>query len=472
MEIRRVELPDMLQARERRALRQRELLARYPETLICFTMNIAGPVKNSDPIRNAWEEGLRQLRTQLRMAGLVADHGERSVAFTGNEAFLSVPAPALQVKQLMVELEEEHPLGRLFDIDVLRADGSKVERQEVNRPPRRCLICGEPAAVCASRRLHSVETLQKATGETIDRFFAGKFADHIAELATKALLYEVAVTPKPGLVDRYGSGAHRDMDFYTFLSSTAALTPHFREMVRTGIQSAEEKAGITFQKLQFRGKMAESAMRSATAGVNTHKGAIFSVGVLCGALGRLYGQRREISPDNAFAESAALVRESFEEFTRGDRPSGGTVGDRLFREYGITGVRGEAAEGFPSVRRIGLPILKNTLREGRSPDEAGYTALLHLIATVTDTNLIARSDYEVQKQIQQGLRDWLKTHDTVPPALAQTIDQIFTRRNLSPGGCADLLAVSWMMYFLEQEPAFSGDGAPSGEQDAIIPPIF
>lgn len=451
MKIQKVELADILDAREQRVLRQKKLLSRYSQTLICFTMNIAGPIKNTDLILKAWREGLKQLQVQLHMTGFKVEHMEEYILFTGNEAFISAQASPLQVKELTVELEEQHPLGRLFDIDVLRADGSKVEREEVNSQPRTCLICGEPASVCASRRIHTVETLQKATDKKIEHFFSEKFADKIAELAIKALLYEVSITPKPGLVDRINNGAHRDMDFYTFLSSITTLAPYFRDMVQAGMQSADHSGEATFKKLQFYGKAAESAMRSSTADINTHKGAIFSIGIICGALGRLYGQQKELSSDGVFAESSNIAKAQLEQFTQDKGQACDTVGCRLFRAYGITGVRGEAAEGFPSVRKIGLPVLKKTLEENRSCDEAGYMALLYLIANVTDTNLIARSDYETQQRIRKGLDDWLKADNRISLDQVKAMDQLFIQHNLSPGGCADLLAVSWMMYFLEQE---------------------
>ena len=109
----------------------------------------------------------------------------------------------------------------------------------------------------------------------------------IARLACQALLYEVATTPKPGLVDRANSGSHRDMDFFTFQASAAALWPYFARCAEIGMDTHSLPPEETFSRLRTPGKLAEGDMLRATAGVNTHKGAIFSMGILCGALGRL-----------------------------------------------------------------------------------------------------------------------------------------------------------------------------------------
>ena len=101
------------------------------------------------------------------------------------------------------------------------------------------------------------------------------------------LNYEVTTTPKPGLVDRRNSGSHRDMDVFTFIDSAAALYPYFEACARTGRETAEQPAPETFAALRPLGCEAEGEMLDATGGVNTHKGAVFSVGIVCAALGRL-----------------------------------------------------------------------------------------------------------------------------------------------------------------------------------------
>ena len=139
-EIMEVSLAEMLDAREQRAERQRMLLSAYGKTMVCFTMNIAGPVKDSALIRGGFAQGKRLLRQQLRAAGISPVYFEEKQDKTGSEAIFLVDADPLAVKAITVDIEDELPMGRLFDMDVLRPDGEKVDREELDREGRKCLI--------------------------------------------------------------------------------------------------------------------------------------------------------------------------------------------------------------------------------------------------------------------------------------------------------------------------------------------
>ena len=439
MEEREVTLPEVLEARENRAARQQDLLSEYGMPLVSFTMNIAGPVKNSARIRRGFLLGERLLHGQFARARAACVHEERIDTPTGCEGLYVVDTGAARLKRLTEEVEEYGELGRLFDMDVLSPEGVKLDRAVA----RRCLICGGDAKACASRRIHTVAELRERTREILDAALSRHDAETVAGLACRALLYEVCVTPKPGLVDRDNSGSHRDMDIYTFLRSTSALWPYFADCARTGQRTAARPARETFDALRLRGKVAEIEMLSATGGVNTHKGAIFSMGLLCGALGRLDRERWRI-PEAVLSEAANMARGVSERDFSG---STHTAGERLYREYGVTGVRGEAEAGFPAVLEYGLPVLEAGLAAGKSPDEAGGAALLSILLHTADTNLLARGGMETCKALVADLR-------TLSGADADTLralDRDFTRRNLSPGGSADLLSLCWMLHFLRGE---------------------
>lgn len=452
MELWQVSLADMLDAREARAARQRELLKEFQSTLVSFTMNIPGPVKNSELIRKGYLEGLKLLRMQLEYADIPILHQEERRGLTGNEALFVVDAPALTVKMLTCEIEEADALGRLFDLDVLGPDGAKRERKDAGLEPRTCLICGSPAAVCASRRAHTLEKLQTRTTQILQEHFQRQFADTVSGLAVRSLLYELAVTPKPGLVDRCNSGSHQDMDFYTFLRSAAALQPWFRKMVLSGARFAGAEAAGAFRAINHTGKRAELSMLTVTGGVNTHKGAIFSLGLLCSAAGRLYGRGEALSPDSLLDECTVLSRDAYRShcvLAKTAVPK--TAGARFFQSDGIAGVWGEAAAGFPLVRSIGLPLLKELLPAGHSPDDAGGIVLLHLMAYAEDTCLIARAGQACWKELRERLRREL-TEDPRPGVEKRALmDAEFIQNNWSSGGSADLLAMSWLLLFLEEE---------------------
>lgn len=152
-----VELPAMLDAREARARRQAGVHATHPDAvLVSFCLNIPGPVKTNDLLRRLFDEGCAEIVKQLNDLDTVCLSHEEVHAPTGDEALLAVTgAEAAAIKSAMTTLEESHPLGRLFDIDVLAADGVKLSRST----PRRCLLCGRQAQDCARSRRHSVKEL-------------------------------------------------------------------------------------------------------------------------------------------------------------------------------------------------------------------------------------------------------------------------------------------------------------------------
>ena len=195
-----ITLEPVLRARDRRVQRQQALHRRYGGTLLSFTMNIAGPVKDTPLVRLAFRAGLAALDRDL--GALV--HRESVAAPTGPEALLVYHRPAGAVKDLCLRLEEQAPVGRLYDLDVLSPGGEKLSRPQ----SRRCLICGGPVTVCSRSRAHGLAAIRAKT-ENILRDFAVR---HLAQLARQALEDEVCLTPKPGLVDRRNTGAHDDMD--------------------------------------------------------------------------------------------------------------------------------------------------------------------------------------------------------------------------------------------------------------------
>lgn len=276
---------------------------------------------------------------------------------TGSEALLVLNADPAEIKRKTVTMEDGHPLGRLFDMDVLDADGLSLSRTDLDAAQRTCLICGRSAKVCGRSRAHSLEQLRNRIGQLLDGYFKNKFADDCQSAALRAMLSEVFATPKPGLVDRNNSGSHTDMDFFTFVDSAAALPPHFRRMFLAGWDNASESPAERFARLRALGQDAESAMFTATRGVNTHKGLIFSLGLLSGALGIWRHDHPDQPVDSAalLDLSAHMARCSLDDF---DRSGDDTNGLRCYRLHHLKGIRGEAAQGFPAVAQTGLPTLR------------------------------------------------------------------------------------------------------------------
>lgn len=154
-----VSLTEMLDAREKRCMLQKHLLNTCQTPLICLTLNIPGPVKVLPGVPKTFDTACSRIRAALKASAVNILHTEIIKEKTGYEAFFSADASPELLKELMIPLEDQDRLGRLFDIDVLRLDGQKVSREELSHAPRRCLLCSEPAHVCSRSRRHSVPEL-------------------------------------------------------------------------------------------------------------------------------------------------------------------------------------------------------------------------------------------------------------------------------------------------------------------------
>ncbi len=441
-----VELRDMLEARERRAQRQQALLKRFGRPLVSYTMNIAGPVKNSDLIRRGFALGRELLLGQLELLSSPCIFREELDEPTGCEGLYVVDMRPEALKELTCSLEEDTELGRLFDMDVLTPDGRVLERAE----PRRCLICGRPAKVCARSRAHSIPELQGRTWTLLEESLNRRDAETAASLAVRSLLYEVCITPKPGLVDRANTGSHRDMDVFSFMSSASALWPYFFRCVQIGRKTAAKPAPETLAALRRPGKLAECDMYAAAGGANTHKGAVYSMGLVCGALGRL--DRREWNrPERVLSQASAMAAGTVGRELAGlTEEAARTAGQRLYLLHGITGVRGQAEAGFPSVLAHGLPVLEEGLAQGRSMDETGGGALLALLTHTVDTNMVARGGMDVYRETAAALTRLLADEAYPGREMMERLDRAFIAKNLSPGGSADLLALCCFLHFLRE----------------------
>lgn len=439
---------DILDAREARAERQRQWLCVHEDCcLVSMTMNIAGPVKRTPLIEEGFRAGLELVDNTLTNLALPVLKKEEWLLNTGCEAFRLVQGSAAEVKRAVIGVEESCRFGRLLDIDVLGPEGVPLSRTELGLPGRRCLVCGEAAQVCGRSQRHSYEQLRDVTNGIIRDHITQRGADRVAALACRAMLWEVLVTPKPGLVDRDNCGSHADMDVFTFASSAAAITPYLRNAYLLGSERPDRVELLA--ALRGAGRLAEEEMNRATGNVNTHKGLIYSLGLLCGALGRCEAD----GSVSFFGECGALARLTVEADFGTHTPSRATAGQSLYKAHGIGGIRGEAAEGFPSVRQIALPVLTRLLDDGMCPNDAGAYTLLALLGRVTDTNMIARGGMETAAAAKATAYSLWPDLEGDLPDLSRLceLDGQFIRDNLSPGGCADLLAITFFLYYLSKE---------------------
>lgn len=439
-----VSLSDILQAREERVRLQSDISMRFKCPIISFTMNIAGPRKNSPLVSRAFNLGLDELDKLIPEEKIIYKHIDPQMT-TGPIAIYAIDEEAEPLKSICVKIEEATALGRLFDMDVIDTSFKKLTRPV----ERGCIVCGTAGRYCAASRAHSADVVAAKMNEImIDELFLHD-SRFIADLVRKSLIDEVYTTPKPGLVDRRNNGSHNDMTIETFEASANSLLDYFKECVTIGRNTALIAYYDSFVLLREAGISAEDCMYNATGGVNTHKGAIFSFGLLCCAIGRLWTPEIPFSQTNTIlSEAANLAKVAF--VSDLVSPNGETAGERMYLERKSLGIRGEAASGFASVKNIALPIFRQFINDGLSKNDAGVMALIHLIGSIDDSAIYNRGGIEGLEFAKSYARGIIENRMMLNVYEIEKMDEVFIQRNLSAGGSADLLAVTYFLYELEK----------------------
>ena len=292
---------------------------------------------------------------------------------------------------------------------------------------------------------------------------SGLNAKTIAALAHAAVLMEAGASPKPGLVCPDHNGAHKDMDYPLFVVSADSLRPYFEECAAVGLERCRVAPETVFPLLRAAGVRAEKAMFAATSGVNTHKGMIFSMGLMAAGVGRIHGRGEAVFPEAVAKEAASFVKgivardlEPLKERLPDRRL---TAGEKLYLEHGIPGIRQEAEDGYPSA--LGAFSLLRQSLESMPLEQALPNALLFLMAATDDTNIVWRGGMDGLVYARKAAREALEAGGMATETGARLVFAMrdeFARRNLSPGGSADLLALAAFFLLLRQRE----EGKPCG----------
>jgi triphosphoribosyl-dephospho-CoA synthase len=280
----------------------------------------------------------------------------------------------------------------------------------------------------------------------------GEKLERIAALALEAMLFEVSATPKPGLVDRANNGAHHDMDFFTFMASAAALHTCFDRLANAGYAHRNEPVGQMLPILRSIGGEEERKMFSFTHGVNTHKGMIFSLGLLSAVAGWAL-DKPSCSAENLCALTGEMCRGICDEFRDVRSKENLTKGERVFLAYGILGARGEVEGGYQSVIVHSLPLYRALRSTCKELNVCLVQTLLCLVAHTMDSNIVSRHDLPAAEYAQEAAKEVLAKGGFFTQEgrnATYALDEDFTERNISPGGCADLLAVTHFLYAYEE----------------------
>ena len=273
----------------------------------------------------------------------------------------------------------------------------------------------------------------------------------VGQYLTQAILLEVSTHPKPGLVTRLSNGAHKDMSIFTFMMSSAVLSKAFNDLQDIG-QAHRGTLVELFCKLRSYGVGAEAELLRVTKGVNTQRGILFAGGIVSAVSG--YAMNMGLSRDALMPlikeMAAGLVARELKNLDHAAM----TAGEKLYYKYGITGIRGEVENGFPSVVNYGLPALEDAFDKGATINDALVHALISLMTVVEDSNVIWRTDYDTLLEVQRIAKNILSLGSVFTEkgrmAIAET-ERYFLQRRISPGGSADLLSVTITLYLLEHK---------------------
>ena len=251
----------------------------------------------------------------------------------------------------------------------------------------------------------------------------------IAHLATDALRAELNTTPKPGLVDRHDSGAHKDMDLAIMSKSIDALQPYFDKLALLGSQASMPET----EQVRQIGIDAEKAMLNATGGVNTHRGALFSLGLTTLAASSCMAHDGKVNEQSL----RNLIMQAAQGFT----PTAGTHGNNAVNAHRVTGALDLAKAGYQQLFNDWLPAYRDWLAE--DANSACHKLLLLIMSQLDDTNVIHRVGYEQAQQVKQEAHALLNSYSV---AGMEAMNRDYIARNISPGGSADMMALTLFIH--------------------------
>lgn len=281
-----------------------------------------------------------------------------------------------------------------------------------------------------------------------DTFLINKLSMVISEFAIQALIYEVACYPSPGLVSPVSTGAHKDMNFFTFIDSTSVLSKYFMLFVQEGYSEKEYRK--IFENIRLIGIEAEKDMFLKTKGVNTHKGMLFLIGVICAAIGKVFKEKKDFNQIKYVIKemTAGIVAKELVKLEDKNQLS---HGEKLYIKYNTEGIRGEVERGLPTVFDFSLDLYKQS-NELCINDRLVHT-LIGIMQICDDSTIIHRHSIEVLDEVKKRSREIISIGGMKNENGRKIINDLceeFIERNISPGGSADLLGVTVFLDLVEK----------------------
>ncbi|BDU74112.1 triphosphoribosyl-dephospho-CoA synthase [Mesoterricola silvestris] len=415
-----------LDARDERDRELHRALAQCGDaaSILFVGCNVPGPAKARPGLSRLAQGALDGLEVQAVHSGFDA-LGPFHIAFSAGDP--------VQVKAAAVALEGLTPSGRLLDIDVYRPDGTQVDRASLGLPQRPCLLCEEPARECIRAGRHGQAELLAKVDALLHEHGAPQrlLPGTLAATLHLGAIRELDLTPKPGLVDRHDAGSHPDLTYEAMRASADLLPRYFEDLLA---RFGERRS---LNELNQAGRDAEDRMLREI-GTNAHKGYIFLSGLTLLAACQCRGRLAQLRP--AIMDLAAKFFVAC--------PPQGTHGADLRARQGLGGIRAEALQGLPAVFEHGWPAYRRALESGLEPRIAGFHLMAALMATVEDTTAVRRCGPEGLQRLRQdaqALQELLDLGRDPEPFLA-ALNEDYRRMNLTMGGVADCMALTWALH--------------------------
>lgn len=412
--------------KERRFKARLECDSKYP--IICFSLNLPYEYKNINKKEALllFEYGISELKNSFEISNITIDYNDIF-------AIVSINDDAIKIKQIALDLENKYSFSRLFDFDVY----FKNNVIKLRKCGRKCFICDELALTCRRNNTHSKQEIYSKIDELFDDFFVhfaltNPIKNDFSTKAIQALLYEISITPKLGLVDIMSSNSHKDMNFFTFIDSASELKWYFDCFYTLAFKSNKND----FIRLKKLGILAENAMFKVTKNINTHKGALFLFAIMIFACARC---ENDLSFENISKISKKLCTNLCNNELNANLNS---IGGICFNKHGIKGIRDEVEQGFINTFKAYCFYKKqNEFKELRT--------LFYISSIIDDTNLLKRCDYDIYKynKVKNTCKKLSYKTNKDYIKLIKKLNYIYVKNNLSFGGSADILS---LVLFLDK----------------------
>ncbi len=454
----KINIEQLLQARENR-MQQKLKMTDGKYHMISLQLNIPGLPKSNEILNSFFLNVDEQFQIfyKSRYCNEIWQDYQVFSDYAGEWAvylFDASTSNSLLLKELTEEFEESFPLGRIVDLDVLDANGTPISSGK-EKP---CFVCGKAAEACRKTGEHYIMLVRQRMMDSIKAYLTSfkeeQLVKKVTGFVTYALLQEVSLSPKPGLVCRNNNGAHTDMDYASFLQSIAMISPYFHDIGKAALVFDGDITSA-LPKIREIGLRMEQNMLHATTNINTHKGAIFLMSV------SVFSIVYTIHKNGVF--DIDVFHTTLKEMTKGivkrelhsiSNNTNISHGQQCFLDFGLmgSGARGEIEQGMPTVISHSLPLLNKLLKTSINScndiclKQTLVPVLLKLISVNNDTNVLYRTNkntlIKLQEKANSALESWLSGNSSHYESLVKWCLQ----KGISPGGSADLLAVTILIH--------------------------